>query len=93
MYIIVPAESIDTDTGQGFRKIMRQMCETTGGVLFYRPKREEIEGIVKRIRDEVRGQYLLSFAAKQGGGDWRALRVSVPGKAATVRTVSGYYAR
>jgi VWFA-related protein len=93
MYFIVPADSVDTDAGREFRRVMRKMAETTGGAIFNRPKREELDAIVARIRDEVRGQYLLSFAAKQTGGDWRTLHVSVPGKAATVRTVSGYYAR
>ena len=93
MYFIIPADSVDTDAGKEFRHIMRKMSETTGGAMFNRPKRDEIDAIVARIRDEVRGQYLLSFAAKQSGGDWRTLRVTVPGRSATVRTVSGYYAR
>jgi hypothetical protein len=34
--------------------------------MFHRPKREEIAGVIARIRDEVRGQYLLFFSAGHG---------------------------
>jgi VWFA-related protein len=93
MYFIIPPDSVETDAGREFRRVMRKMADNTGGALFVRPKREELDAIVARIRDEVRGQYLLSFPAKQAAGQWRTLHVTVPGKAATVRTVSGYYAR
>jgi hypothetical protein len=95
IYVIVPQESGDAEGGAAFRRVLRQMATVTGGLMSYRPKREEIGAVVARIRDEVRGQYLLSFSARQGNdpGTWRRLRVDVPGKRAVVRTVSGYYVR
>ena len=95
MYIIVPEESGDTEEGLQFRKVLRQMANVTGGLMFYRPKHNDLDAVVHRIRDEVRGQYLLSFTA--GHADqpdtWQPLKVTVIGKPATVRTITGYYVR
>lgn len=95
IYVIVPVESGDAEGGPAFRRVLRQMANVTGGLMFYRPKQEELAAVIARIRDEVRGQYLLSFAAApaQQQGEWRRLRIEVPGKRATVRTITGYYAR
>ncbi|MGZ4778257.1 MAG: VWA domain-containing protein [Thermoanaerobaculia bacterium] len=95
IYVIVPSESTDEDhVGDAFRKVLREMSNVTGGVMFLRPKREQIDAVVRQIRDEVRGQYLLSFSGHADvPGTWRALRISVRGGAATVRTISGYYVR
>jgi len=68
--------------------------EASGGVTLFEPKPQDQPELFERIRDEVRGQYLLSFAsrAKQPGA-WRELRVSVSRPDAVVRTLAGYYAR
>ena len=93
IYVIVPQESGDAEGGPAFRKILKQMANATGGLMFLRPKAAEIPAIVNRICDEIRGQYLLSFSAHHAEGDWRTVHVTVPGKAAVVRTVTGYDAR
>lgn len=95
IYVIVPQESGDAEGGPAFRRVLRQMSNVTGGLMFYRPRREEIPAVVARIRDEVRGQYLMAFPAAQGQeqGTWRKLRVELPGRPGTVRTIGGYYAR
>jgi hypothetical protein len=94
IYIIVPHESGDAEGGQSFRKLLREMAGLTGGLMFSRPKEAELAALVARIRDEVRGQYLLSFPAPEAQpGEWRRLRVGVPAREARVRTIAGYYAR
>ena len=95
IYVIVPLESGDAEGGPAFRRVLKQMANVTGGLTFHRPKREEIAGVIARIRDEVRGQYLLFFSAghNDAPGSWRSLRVTLPAKPATVRTITGYYVR
>ena len=92
MYVFVPHDAVASG-GVAFRRMLSEMAGVTGGLFFDHPNDEAVPAIVERIRDEVRGQYLLSFSSQQSGRGWRALRVTVPGKAATVRTVSGYEAR
>jgi VWFA-related protein len=81
-------DAVDNGTASPLLSI----ANASGGTLFYSPK-EQTE-IFARIRDEVRGQYLLSFPSKATkAGVWRDLRVSVERSNATVRTITGYYAR
>ena len=70
------------------------IATASGGTVFFAPRPDEQTAIFTRIRDEVRGQYLLSFASHaMKPGEWRDLRVSVNRLSATVRTIGGYYAR
>jgi VWFA-related protein len=93
MYVLVPQDALAPRSSAGFRRMLSDMADVTGGLFFDHPKDEAVPAIVERIRNEVRGQYLLSFSAPQTAHGWRPLRVTVPGKAATVRTVSGYQGR
>lgn len=80
--------------GNGPANPLLMLANASGGMIFYAPKPEEQPAIFTRIRDEVRGQYLLSFVSKATQrGVWRNLRVSVERSNATVRTIAGYYAR
>jgi VWFA-related protein len=75
---------------------MKRLAVDTGGLFFVKPDAEAMEGIVAKLRDEIRGQYQISFSSPRRGvpGTWRALRVSVPQhRGAVVRTISGYWIR
>ena len=66
----------------------------SGGNVFFAPRPADQAAIFERIRDEVRGQYLLSFiSSAPKAGEWREVRVGVNRSNATVRTIAGYYAR
>jgi VWFA-related protein len=90
IYVIVPKESGDIENAVAFRRVLREIADTTGGLYFERPR----ETVFERIRDDVRGQYLLSFNAPPDAipGRWRSIRVQVARAGARVRTISGYYA-
>jgi VWFA-related protein len=70
------------------------IANASGGLVFFAPGPEEQTAIFVRIRDEVRGQYLLSFVSHATkAGVWRDLHVAVDRSNATVRTIAGYYAK
>jgi VWFA-related protein len=81
--------------GQQIGNPLVNIAAATGGTMFFAPRPNDIVPMFEQIRDEVRGQYLISFVARDRGkaGEWRRLTVEVPGKEAKVRTVSGYFAR
>ena len=62
---------------------------------FGSPAAEQIPQILNRIREDVRAQYLLAFDATGANtpGTWRKVRVEIPSRRATVRTIGGYYTR
>jgi Ca-activated chloride channel family protein len=72
---------------------MRTLADATGGVAFG-PRKTDLPAIFARIRDDVRGQYLITFEPHGvKAGTWRNLRVRARRADLKVRTVSGYYAR
>ena len=81
--------------GQQTGNPLVNIAAATGGTMFFAPRQNDVVPMFEQIRDEVRGQYLISFVARDHGkpGEWRRLSVEVPGKEAKVRTVSGYFAR
>jgi len=84
---------IDTVKGSSGSPLLT-LANTSGGMLVYAPKPDDLTSLFTRIRDDVRGQYLLSFVSKASkAGVWRDLRVTVDRSNAAVRTIAGYYAR
>jgi len=81
--------------GQQIGNPLVNIAAATGGSMFFTPRKNDIVPMFQQIRDEVRGQYLISFVAQERGkpGEWRRLTVEVAGREAKVRTVSGYFAR
>jgi len=81
--------------GQTLGNPLVNIASATGGTMFYAPRKNDLVPMFEQIRDEVRGQYLISFVAQDRGraGEWRRLTVEVPGREARVRTISGYFAR
>lgn len=70
------------------------LSDSTGGVSFHGVREHERQAVFTRIRDDVRGQYLITFQPRPGAaGKWRKLAVRTKRGEWKVRTVSGYYAR
>ena len=63
----------------------------------YSPKRaQDLSGAYSQVADDLRIQYLVSYASTNGehDGSWRAIRVEVRDHPeAVVRTRKGYFAR
>jgi VWFA-related protein len=71
-----------------------KLSKVTGGETFFPQNVAQVAGIVQKIADTLRKDYILGFVpAEQGSGKWRTVRVlvSTPGKhKLEVRTRSGY---
>ncbi|HVR39872.1 MAG TPA: VWA domain-containing protein, partial [Thermoanaerobaculia bacterium] len=89
IYAIVPHGGFRT--GTRFGNALTGITESSGGLFFFAPAKKEQPAIFDFIRDEVRGQYVLSFVSPSPAkpATWRKLDVSVPGR--NVRTIAGYY--
>jgi VWFA-related protein len=73
---------------------LAELSEATGGVSFHGVRENERQAVFTRIRDDVRGQYLITFQPRTGkAGMWRKLAVRTKRGELKVRAVSGYYAR
>ena len=90
----IPVYGVVTGGANRLGNPLINIAEATGGAMFFAPRRTEVIPMFEQIRDEVRGQYLISFIADDGRpGEWRNLTVAVARRDARVRTVSGYFAR
>jgi VWFA-related protein len=88
VYVIVPPG------GERLGHALKHISEITGGVMAYATPPAELPALFDRWADEMRGQYVLSFTRPAGvtAGAWRTIRVAVPKREATVRTIQGYRA-
>jgi len=75
------------------RARMRDIAEATGGEAFFAPRADELSGAYKRIADQLRAQYLLTYRSPstKGKDEFRTVRVAVRQEGATARTIAGYY--
>lgn len=71
------------------------LAAATGGAMFRSPRKGDLPRLFAQIRDDTRGEYLLSFHAKSARPhtELRTISVSVPGRDAVVRAMRGYYPR
>lgn len=74
---------------------LERMADDTGGAIFKSPRRADLPRLFAQIRDDTRGEYLLSFTSKSARPrtELRTISVSVPGRDVVVRAMSGYYPR
>ena len=88
IYLIVPPR------GEKNGHALLEIAELTGGVLYSARPVEQLAPLADGIAEELRGQYVLSFArpADAKPGEWRSVGVSVQGRDAKVRTIEGYRA-
>jgi Ca-activated chloride channel homolog len=76
------------------RRETREMSERTGGRVYPVRSLMDLEGVYKQVADELRSQYLIGYypTNEKRDGRWRAIRVEVRMKDASVRARSGYRA-
>jgi Ca-activated chloride channel family protein len=71
------------------------LTRATGGDFFSFAGRKDLPRLFSQIRDDTRGQYLLTYVSPSNKprGELRTITVDVPGKPVKVRATSGYYPR
>lgn len=91
VYLIIPGQPQRPGVvGAGLTSI----AAATGGIFLDHPRAAEYPSLFTHIRDDVRGQYLISFVSPaKTPGAWRAVKVNVAGREAVIRTIAGYFAR
>jgi Ca-activated chloride channel family protein len=76
------------------RREQQDVAERTGGRVYPVRTLADLTGVYKQVADDLRSQYSISYypgnQARDGG--WRAIRVEVRPREATVRARSGYWA-
>jgi VWFA-related protein len=75
------------------KKIMERIATRTGGRYFEAKKKDNLEEIYNSIAEELRGQYLLSYAPDKPATDEEFHKIALKAKNAdlTVVTREGYY--
>jgi VWFA-related protein len=71
------------------------LTESTGGAFFRFTRKKDLPHVFSQIRDDTRGQYLLTYVSRSSRprSELRRITVDVPGKRVNVRATSGYYPR
>jgi VWFA-related protein len=71
------------------------LTTSTGGAFFRFTRKKDLPHIFSQIRDDTRGQYLLTYVSRSSKprSELRRITVEVPGKRVNVRATSGYYPR
>jgi len=72
---------------------IESLTRATGGAFFHYVGKKDLPHIFSQIRDDTRGQYLLTYVspADKSNRDLRKISVEVPRRGFTVRATSGYY--
>jgi len=84
------AKSADRDRGD---KAIKQMVDETGGRAYFPTKLADVSTEFKKIEDELRSQYTLSYTPLNPfDGTYRKLRVDMVDKKHKARTRAGYIA-
>ncbi len=79
------------DSFAPYGEILRRLAAATGGRYFDTYFEDDIDAACQAIIDDLRNRYLLSFPlSSTGEARFHPLRVSLPGKRASLRHRSGY---
>lgn len=72
-----------------------RLAETSGGALFLMPKQTDFPRLFAQVRDDTRGEYILTFVSQstRPRGEPRTLKVALPGKRAVIRAPSSVVVR
>ncbi|MEJ5167078.1 MAG: VWA domain-containing protein, partial [Thermoanaerobaculia bacterium] len=71
------------------RKVLSDIAEVSGGT-FFPITSEEIDYTYKRISEELRAQYLISYISSQTGEGFRKVQVKIK-ENLIAKTISGYF--
>lgn len=72
---------------------LQAMAESTGGAFFRYARKKDLPRLFTQIRDDARGQYLLTYVSPSTKplDEMRKVSVGVRGRSVVVRATSGYY--
>jgi VWFA-related protein len=75
------------------KKVLEQICKSTGGRFFEVSKKETIENIYASIDEELRNQYSLGYTANKADTPpgYHKIHLAVKQKDGTVQTRDGFY--
>jgi VWFA-related protein len=76
----------------GLQELMRKLASVSGGRAFFSDQDDKLERIFQEVLEDLRHQYVLSYAAPDNArnGEWHRIRVEVPGHHYGVRARLGY---
>lgn len=95
VYVIAAGPLVDRDRPDGKHAVparaarVQALAEATGGAMYFASSTLEAQAVSRVLLDELRQQYVLAIDAT-AALEWRALRVRVPSRSATVRARAGY---
>lgn len=95
VYLVVLAERTLLDRIAGTHSELETIAIETGGRVWRIDRAADLAPVYQEIERELRNQYRLTFrtSPKTAPDDWREVRVSVEIPEASVRTISGFFAR
>ncbi len=72
-----------------------QLAKESGGAVFIMPKQTDLPRLFAQVRDDTRGEYILSFVSKstRPRREPRSLKIDVPKQRVVIRAPTGYVAR
>jgi Ca-activated chloride channel family protein len=75
------------------RERLKDLARATGAEVFYAPKKGDLPDVYKRIDEQLRAQYLLTYRSPSNKppDQFRTVRVEVKGEGLSVRTIAGYF--
>jgi VWFA-related protein len=75
--------------------VLKKTAEATGGAFFRYARKADLPRIFAQIRDDTRGEYLLTYVspADKSNRELRSISVEVPHRRVSVRATSAYYPR
>jgi VWFA-related protein len=76
----------------GIRSQINEIAEESGGEVFHISNPDKVAGVVQRIEQELRSQYIVAFRtnSEKPDGEYRAVAVAVDKPGVTARTIKGY---
>ena len=76
------------------RRQLEALAEQTGGSYFFASRKEDLDGVYRRVAAELHSFYSLAYVSKdaQNDGRFRRVAVKVNRAGAVARTRRGYYA-
>lgn len=76
-------------------RTLQELAESTGGAFFRFARKKDLPRLFAQIRDDTRGEYLLTYVSPstKPPGELRRISVSVRKPGVSVRATSGYYPR
>jgi Ca-activated chloride channel homolog len=74
---------------------LKAVAEQSGGLLFRVDRIEDLEGVYRRVADELRTLYSLAYSSNNDGeqGRWRTVKVGTSRAGLVARAKRGYYAK